>query len=219
MPDDWDFSTKRRPQTQLPIITYGLCALCVILTLIYLNAPEGSSLARVKPIIAPSPEQIWDGAYFGLLTTFFAHGGPVHLIFNMMWLVQLGREMEAVLSPIEYFLFLAVSAFVSMGCELAVIGHGGIGASGVVYAMFGLMWVGKAKYPSWSAVANRQNLNVFLIWGVACIFTTITKIMPVANVAHFSGLLFGMAVGWLWLAPRRYPTRSCRSTSPLESAD
>jgi GlpG protein len=69
--------------------------------------------------------------------------------------------------------------------------------------MFGLMWIGKGRYPSWSGLASRRNLNGLLIWGVICIFTTITGTMLVANVAHFSGLLFGMAVGWLWLAPRR----------------
>jgi hypothetical protein len=46
---------------------------------------------------------------------------------------------------------------------------------------------------------------LFLIWGVICIFLTVTKIMPIGNGAHFGGLLFGFAVGNLFFAPRRKP--------------
>jgi membrane associated rhomboid family serine protease len=203
MPDDWDFSTKTRAEHPLPIITYGLCILCVLFTLANWYPNTSPVAARAGAFATPDARQIWDGAYYGLITTFFAHVDLVHIVFNMLWLVQLGRVMEPSLPPWAYFLFLVAAAAVSMGCELAVMGHAGIGASGVVYAMFGLMWVGKAKYRDWGAVANRYNLNVFIIWGVYCIFGTIAGFMPVANVAHFSGLLFGMSVGWLFLAPRR----------------
>ncbi len=203
MPDEWDFSTQRRTEQPQPIITYGLCALCVLFTLARWYPTVNPAFARIGAIVSPTAEQIWGGAYFGIFTTFFAHVDLVHLLFNMMWLVQLGRAMEPALPPWGYILFIVTAAGVSMGCELAISGNAGIGASGVVYAMFGMMWVGKARYRGWSEIANRQNLNVFLIWGVYCIFSTWAGFMRVANVAHFSGLLFGLSVGWLFLAPRR----------------
>src|SRR5450432_2926554 len=125
MPDDWNFSKTRRNEQPLPIITYGLAALCVVLTLSRWYA-QGPALAGIAAFVSPSNWQIWDGAYYGLLTTFFAHGDWMHLIFNMMWLVQLGRVMESAMSPWAYFLFLATAAGISMGCELAVMGHAGI---------------------------------------------------------------------------------------------
>jgi GlpG protein len=205
MPDSWDFSANQRTEQPYPLITYGLCALCVLFTIVFLMPNLSPGFGRVAAIVAPTGDQIWDGAYFGLLTTFFPHVNIMHILFNMMWLIQLGRAMETELPPLGYFAFLVSAAAVSQGCELAVMGHPGVGASGVVYAMFGLMWVGRARYRSWAELATRQNLIVFIVWGVFCIFGTVAGFMPVANVAHFSGLLFGIAVGWLCLAPRRRP--------------
>src|SRR5689334_17785643 len=130
MPDEWDFSTRRRTEQPQPIITYGICALCVIATLVYHNPTEAPAFARWGPILAPSAEQIWDGAYWGLLTTFFVHGNIAHILFNMMVFLQFGRAMEASMSPWAYILFLTASATVSCGCEMAIMGQPGIGASG-----------------------------------------------------------------------------------------
>ena len=203
MPDDWDFSTKLRTEPPKPIITYGLCVLCAILTFAYLSPGLSPVLARMGRIAAPGEEQIWDGAYWGILTTFFVHGDIMHILFNMMVFIQLGRAMESTLSPWFYILFLAAAAAVSSGCELAVTGHQGIGASGAVYAMFGLMWVGRERYREWRGLATERNMQMFLAWGVLCIVGTVAGFMHIANVAHFSGLLFGLAVGWLLLAPQR----------------
>ena len=203
MPDDWDFSTKLRAEPPKPIITYGLCVLCALLTLAYQVPTLSPVLTRLGVIAAPGAERIWDGAYWGLLTTFFVHGDVMHILFNMMIFVQLGRAMEGVLAPWAYILFLAAAAAVSCGCELAVTGIQGVGASGAVYAMFGLMWMGRDRYREWRGLATERNMQMFLVWGVICIVGTIGGFMHIANVAHFSGLLFGLAVGGIFLAPTR----------------
>lgn len=205
MPDNWDFSTQRRAQSEpsTPIITYGLCALCVIMTFAFWNMNVSPAVARIGAFVSPSSAQIWDGAYFGLFTTFFAHGDIIHLLFNMSMLVQLGRVMEPSLPPWAYILFLAASAAISMGCQIAIMGDAGVGASGVVYAMFGLMWAMRARYRSWTAVATRQNMTIFVVWGVFCIVGTYMGFMHVANVAHGSGILFGLAVGYLYMRPHQ----------------
>lgn len=205
MPDDWDYSTRRPAAPPVPLITYGLCVMCVLITAIYHFTEPGANtpLSMLARIASPTPANIWDGVYFGLLTSFFPHADLMHLVFNMMWLYQLGCVIEAELTPWAYFLFLVTSCAVSMGCELAFTsGAGSIGASGVVYAMFGLMWAGRSRYASWWSIATRRNLNIFLIWGVFCVFATYAGFMAVANIAHASGMLFGLGVGSLLLSPR-----------------
>ncbi len=203
MPTDWDFSTKLRAEPPKPIVTYGLCVLCAFLTFAYHSPGLSPVLARLGMIAAPGAAQIWDGAYWALLTTFFVHGDIMHILFNMMIFIQLGRAMEAVLAPWAFILFLAAAAAVSCGCELAVTGIQGVGASGAVYAMFGLMWMGRDRYREWRGLATERNMQMFLVWGVICIVGTLAGFMHIANVAHFSGLLFGFAVGALFLAPTR----------------
>ena len=123
----------------------------------------------------------------------------------MLWFVRLGTILERTLTPPRYILFLAGAALVGSCAELAVDGETGVGASGVVYAMFGLMWAGRGRYDEWRRTATQDNLKYFLVWGVFCLIGTWMHFLNIANAAHGAGLLFGLALGWLLVAPRRRP--------------
>jgi len=211
MPDAWDYSQPRQSPaaklTQLPIITTLLCAACIIVTLAsWTGAMFPSPVwAKIGQIGAVAPSDIWSGHGWGLLTPFFLHGSILHLGFNMLWLFGLGRLMEARLNPVVYVLFLAAAAAVGTASELLVSHSTGIGASGVVYAMMGLMWAGRGRYPEWQSIATRDNLRMFLLWAVFCMVTTALHLLNIANGAHVGGFLFGLSVGWLTVAPRRRP--------------
>jgi GlpG protein len=74
--------------------------------------------------------------------------------------------------------------------------------SGVVYALAGYIWI-RGKYNRASGLfLSKQNVTGLLIWLVVC-FTGIVG--PVANAAHFVGLVTGMAWGGAtaYLAMRR----------------
>lgn len=211
MPDAWDYSQKQPPPRTLssgmPLLTPFLCGLCVLLTLAYHTAGEdtGSFWYRLGHFgFTPAPE-IWNGHFAGLFTSFFVHGSPIHLLFNMIWLARLGAILETTLHPAAYAGFLIAAAGISSGAELAFSGSTGIGASGVVYAMFGLMWAGRGRSEAWRGMATRDNLNLFLVWGVFCIVGTFLNLMNIGNAAHAAGLVFGLAVGWLFFSPRRRP--------------
>lgn len=210
MPDAWDYSQPRQSPvsklTQQPIITTALCAACIIVTLASWSRAmiPSPAWARVGQIGAVDPSDIWSGQWWGLFTPFFLHSGIVHLGFNMLWLFGMGRLMEARLQPLIYVLFLAAAAAVSTASELLVSHTTGIGASGVVYAMMGLMWAGRGRYPEWQSIATRDNLRMFLLWGLFCIAATTFHLLNIANGAHVGGFVFGLSAGWLFAAPRRH---------------
>lgn len=211
MPDAWDYSQPRQKPiaklTQLPLITTVLCAGCVIVTLASWTSAQVPSpvWTKIGEIGNVSPSDIWSGHWWGLLTPFFAHANILHIAFNMLWLFTMGRLMEARLNPVVYVLFLAAAAAVGTASELLISHSTGIGASGVVYAMMGLMWAGRGRYPEWQTIATRDNLRMFLLWGVFCIATTALHLLNIANGAHAGGFVFGLSVGWLLAAPRRRP--------------
>ncbi len=99
----------------------------------------------------------------------------------MIWLFQLGRILESTLSPVAYLAFIVSAAAVGSGCEVLISGTTGIGMSGVVYAMFALMWAGRGLYPAWAAVATRDNLRYFILWGLFCVGATWLHFMNIAN--------------------------------------
>ena len=189
---------------QTPLLTGLLCAICVIVSLASFAAKGGGStgLSQLAHFGFVNQEDIWNGRWWGLFTTVFLHADYLHLLFNMLWLYQLGSVMERSLNALVYVLFLAAAAAVGSGVELAFSGTTGIGASGVVYAMFGLMWAGRGRYPEWGGYANPANLRLFIGWGIFCVIATQLHWLAIANGAHAGGFLFGLSVGWLFFSSR-----------------
>jgi membrane associated rhomboid family serine protease len=211
MPDSFDFSQSKPKKVndlmQSPLLTYLLCGLCILITACHYMTEQlpGTIWHRIGQFGYVPPSEIWSGRYYGLFTALFLHLGVFHLLFNMVWLWRLGRAIELAIPPLYYALFCVAATVVGSGAELAFSGTTGTGASGLVYGLFGLMWAGRGRFKEWRALATRENLNLFLVWGLLCVFLTYANIMPIANFAHGAGFLFGLSVGRVFLAPRRQP--------------
>ena len=142
--------------------------------------------------------EVLHGEIWRLFTPIFMHENltrnPLHLIFNMMWLYQLGSMIEARQSSVFLFIFVAVSAALSNLGQYFQHGPAFYGMSGVVYALAGYVWM-RGKYnPASGLFLDRQSVVMLLIWLVVC-YTGMVG--PIANTAHLVGLLTGMAWGGL----------------------
>jgi len=134
------------------------------------------------------------GQLWRLFTPIFIHFGPIHLIFNMLCLYQLGSMIEARQSSLFLFIFIAISGALSNVGEYAFShfysNFGGM--SGVIYALAGYIWI-RGKYnPGSGLFLDKRTVTWLLVWLVVC-FTG--AVGHVANGAHFFGLLVGMAWG------------------------
>lgn len=178
-----------------PWITYSVIAICVAICA-YLNLSQESALyTRLTKILIPSSIIIWSGAYWGLLTSAFVHFGIWHVLFNMWWLKDFGTLLEPTLGRSRYVLFLILSAVVSSGAELAVMGQPGVGFSGVVYAMFGYLLAARHTQPAYQQILTKQTIIWLLGWLILCVVLTYAQIWRIANAAHIAGFLFGYCVG------------------------
>ena len=146
---------------------------------------------------------IWSGRYGALVTTVFLHANlmqnPFHLLFNLLWLARLGSTVEQTLGHLEWSIFCLAAAFIASGAELAIFGNVGIGMSGVVYALFGLAWGARRTVPAFSLVANDETVRFMLGWMALTFVLTQLRMWNIANGAHAGGLLFGLAVAWLFI--------------------
>lgn len=127
----------------------------------------------------------------------------------MYWLWVLGSRLERAIGSLRFLGFLLVSAFVSSSFQLAVSGDTGIGASGVVYAIFGFMWTARHRYGQFNKVLDARTIQFFNVWLVGCMAATYFKIWEVGNAAHLSGLLLGSAVAGFFVL--RYRPRFMRA--------
>jgi GlpG protein len=207
MPDNWDFTTPRLKQSepQFPILTGLLCAVAVLVTLANTTAGNetGTFWSALGSFAQPYAVDIWSGKVWQLFTAIFLHSGWMHLLFDVYWLYILGSMIEKEIGQIKLLAFVVVSALVTGGCQMAWAGEPGIGLSGVVYAMVGLMWIGRMRYETWGNIMTRQTIQLMVGWALLCIVTTYFHIMAIANSAHVSGLIFGLSLSWIWLAPRK----------------
>src|SRR5687768_6133281 len=128
-------SERSSAQPRGPYLTWSAVALCIALTLTHWSAQRGI-FSRIDAILSATPEQIWDGRYYGLLSTIFIHGNVLHLAFNVACLLILGAILEQTVHPLQWLAFFIGSSAVATCTELAASGVVAIGASGAVYAIF-----------------------------------------------------------------------------------
>ena len=136
--------------------------------------------------------EVREGEVWRLITPIFLHGGLMHILFNMMWLVQFGRFIESRFGGAK---LLAIILAVGIGSNLAEYlwkspYFGGM--SGVNYGLFGFLWM-KGKFgrdQNWEL--PQQTVQLMLMWMVLC-FTGMLG--PIANGAHLGGLVIGALLG------------------------
>jgi predicted lipid-binding transport protein (Tim44 family) len=87
-------------------------------------------------------------------------------------------------------------AFGSALAELALF-DGGVGLSGVGYGLWGMLWVLERRDLRFAGAVDRRTSQTFVVWFFVCIGLTVTKVMPVANVAHGVGAVMGALLGWM----------------------
>ena len=139
-------------------------------------------------------DKIWNGAYWALITSAFVHFDVIHLVANMYWMWVLGARLEQAIGAWRYLIFVLVAAVISSTCQLAVSDTTGIGMSGVVYAVFGFMWLTRHQYPRFREILHTGNIQLLLAWLMICVIITRLNFLSVGNAAHISGWIFGMAV-------------------------
>lgn len=131
------------------------------------------------------------GNWWTVVTAVYLHGNLLHIIFNMMWVRQLGPVVEDIFGPYRLFVIFTVagvSGFIAssvMGSTLT------LGASG---SIFGLL---AAAIEYGRRVGSGMFTRQFLQW--ALIMFVFGIIVPgIDNWAHGGGFVGGYAAAWLF---------------------
>ena len=142
--------------------------------------------------------QAIDGQYWRLITPAFLHFGWLHIVFNCLWLWDLGRRVEQVMGHLNMFMLFLVIAVVSNASQFE-FGGGGLfgGMSGVVYGLLGFSWIAPQLQPAWP-IQPPKAIMIFMVgWLVVCMsgMVEVLGFGAIANAAHLGGLLCGAIVG------------------------
>ncbi len=138
--------------------------------------------------------EIFQGEIWRVITPIFLHFGLMHLFFNMLWLKDLGSVIELRFSPIYLLAMVLVMGVASNIAQFLWSGPLFGGMSGVLYGLFGFMWIRPKFDPDFDLELNKQVVVMMLVWFLLCL----TGLMGnVANMAHASGLITGIIWGYV----------------------
>ena len=143
-------------------------------------------------------ESVNAGEYWRFLTPVFLHFGLFHVVFNSLWLWEFGRRVEVLTGRTSYLvLMLALATGSNMGQYLwggpAIFG----GLSGLVYGLVGYVWIRHRISPHALLKVPPGIILMMLVWLFVCLVGIVDVFVSggIANGAHVTGLLIGMAAG------------------------
>jgi GlpG protein len=140
-------------------------------------------------------EAVRRGEVWRLVTPIFIHFGFIHLLFNLWWLRDLGGLIEARRGTARFALLVLAAAVISNLGQYFIEGPSFFGGmSGVVYALFGYVWVKGHYQPEQGMGMHPNNVTIMIAW----LFLCMTGLAgPIANGAHGVGLVVGLLAGLL----------------------
>jgi membrane associated rhomboid family serine protease len=194
MPPFLQFEFGRTPVTL--IIAAVALALEVVCTF-----DDGRRLFYMNDLHLAIWWQIWDFEWWRPATTALLHGNLLHALFNIAWLLVFGQAIERWLGPVRTLGLYVLLAYMSMLPEYAFSEHTAVGLSGVLYGLLGFCWVGRGKREDLAEVCTPTVMQLMLGWLLFCAVASHFDLMPVANVAHVSGLIFGLLYGLAVFGP------------------
>lgn len=155
-----------------------------------------------KGLDAPLFEKIKQGEIWRLVTPCLLHGNILHILFNMLWLMVLGPQIELKIGAWRYIVFMVIAAIISNTAQYLMSGSNFIGFSGVICAMIVFIWARQRVAP-WEGYQLERSTILFVavfVLGMFAIQATsfimqISGLPPlfagIANTAHLTGALVG----------------------------
>jgi rhomboid protease GluP len=161
------------------------------------------SLTALRTLGATGAVPWHDGQWWTLVTAIYLHGGLLHILFNVLWIRQLGPAVEELYGPSRLVVIFTVAGVAGFVASNALVYDFTIGASGSIFGLLGaLVAFGQKRGGAFGAMVLKQYGQWALVIFVLGFF-----LPGVNNVAHAGGFVGGFAAGLtLALAEHRSET-------------
>ncbi len=140
------------------------------------------------------------GEVWRLFTPMFIHFSLLHIVFNLLWVWEIGRRVEYAHGAAAMFGIVMLTSLSANLLQYAMSPPGFFGGmSGVVFGLLGHSWAWSRLVPSRSmGVVN--GIYIFMLVYLALGFTGAIDLLGLGNLAngaHLGGLAGGLATGTL----------------------
>lgn len=192
----YNLGNKWRSQEKSP----GVVTLALIITsvAVFLISGMGKNTQIIGPFFISEEingglDEIISGQLWRLITPIFLHFNLLHILFNCMWLHSLGSQIEKKKGTKFFITFILCTAIVSNLSQFLITGPAFGGMSGVVYGLFGYVWIKSRLDPGDGFYIDPVVAMIMLGFFLVC-FTG--AFGGVANWAHAGGLIVGLGWGY-----------------------
>lgn len=149
----------------------------------------GGSSIPANPSETDQPNQWWR-----FIVPMFMHAGLIHIGFNMVLQLTLGRDMEKEIGPLRFALVYFSSGIFGfvLGGNYAAPGIASTGASGSLFGILALVLLDLLY--NWSTRRSPVKDLLFLLLDFAIAF--VLGLLPgLDNFSHIGGFLMGLVLG------------------------
>lgn len=171
--------------------------------------------ASKKALSAPKFVEIAKGQVWRLVTPVLLHGGFLHILFNMMWVWLLSKQIEERIGKWRLLLMMIIIAILSNTVQYLMVGPAFLGFSGIICGMAGFIWL-RQRIAPWEGYPFQRGAALFLaifVLGIAALqvvsfflklFDIASFPLRIANSAHIAGALVGMGLAKLNIFARHH---------------
>ena len=203
----------KNPPRHFPVVTVTI----IIINLIVYAFTTHHGLAIREDIVDQYAMKWGASPLYTLITAIFLHGGPFHLVGNMLFLWVFGPAVEDRLRPALYLLLYCIAGFAGDVAQAALgvtgaVGAGipTIGASGCIMGVLGAYWYLYSWSPGflfyWFFITIFGTTEIAAFWIIGLYFLLdlfngwlardLGVVGGVANFAHVGGAVAGAVLVW-----------------------
>jgi rhomboid protease GluP len=210
-----DFATPPRPAPPPPRpqplrirgrapATRFLATLIIAAFALQLARGATSDLQRLVDVGAIWHPYIFQrGEYWRLLTAMFLHGGVLHLVMNLLALVQIGALYERMFGTPRYVFIYFTSGLLASLTSAFFTRSVSVGASGAIFGILGAFVLSVWRSPRFRKEPQARSIVNQLIFWILFNIVVGTQIPQIDMSAHLGGLVVGLLLGAI--LPHRTP--------------
>jgi rhomboid protease GluP len=131
------------------------------------------------------------GRWWTVFTAIYLHGSILHILFNVLWIRQLGPAVEELYGPSRLVVIFTVSGVAGFLVSNLISAYPTVGASGAIFGLLGAMVAyGRRRGGAFGAMMLRQYGQWALVLFILGFFMS-----GVNNLAHAGGFVGGFGAG------------------------
>jgi rhomboid protease GluP len=151
---------------------------------------------------------ISSGRWWTLITAIYLHGGILHILFNLLWIRQLGPMVEGFYGSARFIVIFTISGIFGFVLSFLTGTAFTVGASGAIFGLLGaLIYYGRSRGGVFKEIIYPQ----ILTWAVV-LFLFGFVYPSIDNFAHLGGFVGGYLSGNLLGYDERQAEKSRHKT-------